>query len=55
MTMLLRKIPDDIHRAFKVQCAMRRISMEQAVINLMEKAVENDKVSMELRGDKGKA
>ena len=51
-----RSIPDDIHKAFKLYCVTKGITMEKEIVNLMEKAVkEHDKESMELRSDKGKA
>ena len=41
-----RTIPDEIHKAFKLYCVTKGITMEKEIINLMEKAVkEHDEES----------
>ncbi len=40
--MNLRGIPDDVHRAFKVLCTIRGISMTEAIIRLMRTVVTNN-------------
>jgi len=36
----IRNLPDEIHHKFKVLCAIRRISINQATIDLIKKEVE---------------
>lgn len=40
MNMLIRNVPDELHKAFKLQCVSDSISMEKALIRLIEKATK---------------
>lgn len=38
--MIIRKIPDDLRRAFKARCAQEGISQQDKIIELMREAVK---------------
>ena len=40
---IVRNIPDDVHRAFKVLCAGQEISLQDKMVVLMKAAIEADK------------
>jgi plasmid stability protein len=42
--MLIRQVPPDLKRKFKVKCAENGISQQAAVIELMRQWVEEDRV-----------
>jgi plasmid stability protein len=42
--MLIRQVPPDLKRKFKVKCAENGISLQAAVIELMRQWVEEDRV-----------
>ena len=39
---IIRNIPDDIHRDFKVMCAKKGVSINQELIRLMKEAVDKE-------------
>lgn len=43
MQVILRKVPDDLHRKVKVAAAAAGISMQDFIIKLMQKEVEKGK------------
>ena len=50
-TILIRNVPEDVHRAFKAHCATTGITIQQAAIDLFEK--ESGKGTVE-KQDKNK-
>lgn len=38
-SILIRHVPNAVHRKFKVNCRQRKISMEQAIVRLIEREV----------------
>ena len=43
MTNINIKIPDDVHKKLKIACAIKGVSLKQAIIEIIEKKVKNDK------------
>ncbi|MHA1782017.1 MAG: FitA-like ribbon-helix-helix domain-containing protein [Promethearchaeota archaeon] len=39
-TLIIRNIPDDVHKKFKIMCAEKDTSMNQEIIKLMKEAVD---------------
>ena len=39
-TIVVRKVPEDLHLQFKLLCTRNRISMNKSLIELMRQAVE---------------
>ncbi len=40
MKRMLLRVPDEVHKRFKVVCTEKEISMNQAIINYMKREVE---------------
>jgi len=41
--LIIRDIPDDLHKAFKLLCVKQGVSMNKKIIQLIKKVVEKDK------------
>ena len=42
MELRIRDIPEDLHERFKILCIREKISMNKAIIELMQHAVDAD-------------
>ena len=42
MTNINVEIPEEVHKKLKVACAMKGISLKQAIIELLEKKVKDE-------------
>jgi hypothetical protein len=42
-TMILRRVPDELRKQFKLACLARNTNMTEAIINFMRREVEKGK------------
>ena len=36
---IIKRVPDDLHKAFKIKCATNRITQREAILNMIKSSI----------------